>query len=404
MKPTARMTLFLLLCLAPFAQEQHDVMVVNIEIPVRVVDNGSFVDNLRPQDFEIYEDDHLQEVRSLYLIRNATLQRQEGSSWSTPQTARRFFMLFQLLDYNPQLNESLDYFFAHIIRPEDTLTVVTPLKRYDLSREALKNQPPEKLSRDLLTVLRKDIKIGSGDYNNLIGDLKKIVRSISSATGDTSAMSGIESMDSGSGFGLDFQLPRYKETLERLDELRMVSESKFLAFAGQMKRIEGQKVLFFFYQREFRPEIEPRILNLLVSMYQDQPNILSNVQDLFTMYSRTDKMNADHLGQAFSDASTSVNFIFMHKEPENVRGVVMREQSEDVFDTFVRVAKGTGGIVDNSQNPSQGFRSALDACTEYYLLVYSPSPYLRDGRFKTIKVAVKGRDYRVIHRSGYYAN
>lgn len=405
MKPAVLIISVILMSLGPMAQEQHEVTVVDIEVPVRVMDGGSFVDTLNPQDFEIYEDGQLQQMKSFYLVRQTSLEREEGTGWSSPNTSRRFFMLFQFLDYNPQLAAAFDHFFQNVIKPNDTLTIMTPMKRYDLSREALQNQDPDKLSRDLQTVVRKDTKIGAGDYNSLISDLKRIVRSISGATGAVgSSISGTESSDAGSGFGIELQLPRYKETLTRLDELRIVDEKKFLAFAGQMKRLEGQKVVIFFYQREFRPEIEPRILNVLASLYQDQPNIQSQIQDLFTMYNRDQKMNVERLSQAFSDSSTMVNFLFMNKEPENVRGISMREQSEDVFEAFTDVAESTGGIVDNSQNPSDGMRAALEASQTYYLLVYSPANYQRDGKFKNITVKIKGQDYKVIHRTGYFAN
>ena len=404
MKKMAFLTLIILLGLSPYAQEQHEVTVVNIELSIRVMDGGRFVDSLNSQDFEIYEDGELQKVSSFYLVKNTNLEKQEGASVSTPNTARRFYMLFQLLEYNPQLNEAFDNFFQNVIRPNDTLTIMTPMKTYHLSREALQNQPPEKLSRDLQNVVRKDTKTGSGEYNSLIQDLKQIVRSISSQAGATGMGGGTESSDTGSGFGLEFQLPRYRDTLQRLDEIRLVNEKTFLTFAGQMKRLDAQKVVFLFYQREFRPEIEGRILNLLVSQYQDQPNIMGAVQDLFTMYNRDTQMDIERLSRAFSDSSTMFNFIFMHKQPDNVRGISMREQSEDVFATFVEVANATGGIVDNAQNPAAGFRSAAQAASEYYLLYYSPANYRKDGTFKKITVKIKDKDYQIIHRSGYYAN
>ncbi len=404
MKKAVFIILAFLLSFSTFAQEQHEVSVINIEVPVRVMSGGNFVDTLSAQDFEIFENGEPQKVSAFYLVKNTTLEKQEGASWSTPNTARRFYMLFQFLEYNPQINAAFDHFFQNVIRPNDTLTIMTPMKRYDLSREALQSQPPEKLSRDLQTVVRKDTKIGAGDYNSLMNDLKKIVRSISSQTGGVGGMGGgTEASDTGSGFGIEFQLPRYKETLTRLDELRLVNEQKFLAFAGQMKRLDAQKVVFFFYQREFRPEIEGRILNLLMSQYQDQPNIMSAVQDLFTLYSRDTAMDVERLSQAFADSATMFNFIFMNKEPDNVRGISMREQSEDVFNTFMEVAAATGGIVDNAQNPEAGFRSAAKAASDYYLLYYSPANYQKDGTFKKITIKIKGQEYKVIHRSGYFA-
>jgi len=398
MKKLIFIPILIILSVHLFAQEQHEVLVVNIEVPVRVMDGNLFIDTLTPQDFEIYEDGQLQDLKSFYLVKNTNLQKQEGASWSTPNTARRFFMLFQFLDYNPQLNDAIDYFFKNVLLPDDTLTVITPLKRYTLPREALETKTREQISKELQNLVRKDTKIGAGDYNSLLNDLKKIVRSISGTP-----MTGMES-DSGSGFGLEFQLPRYKDTLQRLDEIRIVDQRKFLIFASQMKRMKGQKIVFFFYQREFRPEIDPQILNQLMSLYQDQPNIIGQVQDLFTMYNRATRMDVNQISQAFSDASVMFNFIFMNKEPQDIRGIKMHEQSEDVFDTFVQVADSSGGIIDNSQNPSDGFKLAVNACQEYYLLVYNPKNYQKDGKFKNITIIVKNKNYKVSYRKGYYAN
>jgi len=122
------------------------------------------------------------------------------------------------------------------------------------------------------------------------------------------------------------------------------------------------------------------------------------------MYSRNDPMDVEKLSQAFSDSATMFNFIFMNKEPDNVRGISMREQSEDVFNLFVEVAAATGGIVDSAQNPAVGFRSAAQAASNYYLLYYSPANYQKDGTFKKITVKIKSQDYTISHRSGYYAN
>jgi hypothetical protein len=46
----------------------------------------------------------------------------------------------------------------------------------------------------------------------------------------------------------------------------------------------------------------------------------------------------------------------------------------------------------------------VEASENYYLLYYRPQAYRADGRFRTIKVRVKGRSYRVLHRSGYLAD
>jgi len=91
----------------------------------------------------------------------------------------------------------------------------------------------------------------------------------------------------------------------------------------------------------------------------------------------------------------------------------MQEQSEDIYSAFREIALSTGGFMESSANPIYLFNRAVEASKNYYLLYYSPSNYLvyyspsnylEDGKFNKITVRVKGKKYRVVHRSGYFAN
>jgi hypothetical protein len=403
MNKTSLVLLLFLCTLAAFPQQQsHQVTVTNITVPVRVFQNKEFVDNLKLDDFEILENGVPQEIRAMYLVRKQDIARKEEKVGYFPSVAKHYYLLFQMTDYNPKLAESLDYFFKNVITPEDSLTVQTALKNYQLSKSVLQNTPREKIAKDLVSIIKKDTKIGGANYNNLLRDLKMLIRGIQSGTGNMSSMDGTGATDS--MFSLEFLLPRYRETLNKMDELRMVDQRKFLAFASSVKKLNGEKQVFFFYQREFRPEIKPNILNIMLSNYQDQSNIMADLQDLFQHYNRDISLDPTRIEQAFSDATINFNFIFMNKEPENVVGVNMREQSEDIFTAFSQVSEATGGIVDNSQNPSTGFMNVLKSSESYYLLYYTPKNYVQDGTFKKISVRVKGQEYKLSFRSGYFAN
>ena len=188
-----------------------------------------------------------------------------------------------------------------------------------------------------------------------------------------------------------------------MENFRLVDEKLFLTFAQQLKMVEGQKNVFFFYQREFRPEISGNVYNQLQSEFQDKPNILADINDLFAFYHRDSRLDANRIKQAFADSSLNFHFIFMDRRPESAIGITMREQSEDVFSTFNEVTKATGGIVKTSQNPFIGFKEALTACESCYFLFYSPKDYKKDGKFRKIEVKVKNKDYKVNYRQGYFA-
>lgn len=381
--------------------DQHEVTVINIAVPVRIFDGGTFVDTLSREDFEVFEDGKPQEIQALYLVHKSDIARREESRNFMPIVQRRFYLLFQLTDYNPQLNDAIEYFFQTVIQPGDTLEVMTPVKNYSLPPQVLQSKPREQLAEELINLVRKDTQIGSSAYREQIKELRRLVSSLSGS----SAMTGfdIQQEDSGTAGSVEFLLPRYRETLEKLEELRVVDEKKIFQFAAQLRRLEGQKNVFFFYQREFRPELHPRIINTMMSAYQDQPHILGNIQDLMQFYRRDPPMNIERLKQAFADSSLFFNFIFMHKEPQHISGIQMTEQSEDIFETFSQIAEATGGITDSSQNPSFAFQKGAEVSENYYLLYYSPLDYRETGAFKTIEVRIKDKDYKVIHRLGYFA-
>jgi hypothetical protein len=395
---------FLLTCLMVFfllSQEQVQVTVTNIIVPVRVMEGSHFVDSLTVEDFELLEDGQPQKIQALYLIRKSDIQRKEAGQEYNPKLNRIFYFLFQMTEYNPKLAEMIDFLFQNVLLPGDSMVLQTPMRSYALSPQALATKSKKVLSEEMNSILKKDIKTGNTEYNAILKELKRIVRSISG----TNPMADTEDDSSISSFsGLEFMLGRYREATEKMERQRLIDEKKILGFAYALKRMEGQKHVFFIYQREFKPEIQPTVLNMLMSMYQGDPTITDNLQDLFGSYTRDISLNTELLKKAFADSSMNFNLIFMNKDPEDISGVSMKEQSEDIFRAFSQVARATGGIVDSSQNPATGFKNAIESAEAYYLLYYSPENYQKDNRFKSITVKVKNLNYSVLHRQGYFAN
>ncbi len=385
-------------------QEQHQVTVINVMVPVRIFEGDRFVDDLTLADLELYEDGQLQDIQALYLTNKADIARQDTKRDFMPIVSRRFYFIFQIRDYNPKITEAIEYFFDNIFHPEDALEVHTPVKIYTLSKEAVQSKPKETLIKDMQYVIRKDAQIGALEYKSMLKELKKIVRSISMQGGGQASM--MRDIDASGQTGLDslqFLLPRYRDTMSKMEELRMVDEKWFYQFAAQRRRLEQQKVVFYFYQREYRPEISAGVMNNLMSANQDDMNVMGQLQDMFQHYHREINLNEDLLKKVFADSGILFNFLFIDKNPETISGITMREQSEDVFKVFTNVAAATGGVTDNSQNPAAAFRNAAAITGRSYILYYSPQNYVKDGEFKTITVKVKGRDCKVIHRLGYFA-
>jgi hypothetical protein len=395
-----------------FSQEKLfvETIVVNIEVPVRVFDGKRFVDNLTIDDFEVYEEGVLQKVEAVYLVKKQRIERSEEKKKFTPKTARNFYLLFEVSDFLPKLGEAIEYFIQDVFYPGDHLTVVTPVKTYRLRDKTFEILSKSDVIQQLRGILRKDTMIGSADYRNAVKELTGLAKSLTAAIvqGGTDANPTNKPDDFGMAaykdIAMDLQLTMYATLLSKLENLRYVDQEGLTDFTRHLKLEKGQKYVFLFYQREFIPVVEPRILNQYINLYQDRPDILHTISGLFDFYKRDLSLDIDLIKKACSDSSISMHFLYITKSPQIVSGVRMEEHSEDIFSAFREMALATGGYVESSSNPEHLFKKAVASSENYYLLYYSPKSYKRDKKFRNISITVKNRNFRVSHRLGYFAN
>jgi len=395
--------------LSLFAQEiTHETLVINIEVPVRVFKGGQFIDNLTIDDFEIYEDGKLQKLEAVYLIKKKDIERKEEKKEFSPDTTRTFYLFFEITEYSPRIRDAMNYFMQNVLGPDDNLIIVSPMKTYEMSSKAMKFKSKEAIVDDLIGLLRKDAMIGSMEYRSALTELTRLTRALAGAMA-ISEMGQDQSFDSEyanmpAEVRLEMMLEMYKNVLARLEQMRYIDEAKLLDFAKTLKNKEGQKCVFLFYQREFVPQIEPKILAQTMGEYQDSQHIMQDLENLFYSYRREIGFDVTRVKEAYSDSSASIHFMFFSKPADHIPGIIFEEHSEDIFSAFMQMATATGGMTESSSSPYFLFQKAAESFENYYLLYYTPLNYRKDGQFKNIKVRVKDTAYNVIHRAGYFAN
>lgn len=412
----------IILSLTLFPQEIFiaQSLVVNIEVPVRVFRGSEFVDNLTLEDFELFEDGVPQKIEAVYLVKRRSIERSEEKKRFSPQTSRNFFLNFEVSEYSPKLGQALEHFVHNVILPGDDLIVISPLTTYRLKNRALELKPKEEIVEELKGLIRRDALAGNSEYRNTILEMTALSKSLTAAIksgvidriptrGEDVPETLPEQLDSFSsakfgGLELDEQLIYYQGLLHKLEILRRVDQMKLTEFAQFLKDKEGQKYVFLFYEREFLPQIEPRIINEYINLYQERPDILSTISGIMDFQRRDISFDVEKVKQAYADSSISVHFLFITTPRDILPGVHFEEHSEDISSAFQQMATATGGFVESSSNPASLFQKALEASENYYLLFYSPKDYKTDGKFKEIKVRVKDKGYRVIHRAGYFSD
>jgi len=408
--------LCVLMCLvlpiiSAFSQEiQEQSFVVNIEVPVRVFRGDTFAGDLSIDDFEVLEDGIPQKIEAVYLINKRNVERSEEKKRFTPETRRNFYLFFEITAYDPRIELGIKYFIQNVLVPSDNLMIVTPMKTYRMKSKTFEMMPKDKVVKQLVGIIRKDAMVGSSEYKSIIDDIAGVASSLSAALNPTTkGETDITALDdTGSdmtrGMSIEEQIEMYSVLLSKLDSIRRVDQKKLLNFADYLKDSVGQKHVFMFYQKEFIPQIEPKILDQTMSELNDRPDIVHKLTEVMSLYRREVTFDVTTVQQAFADSSIAIHFLFLTNPPQQKYGVHFEEHSEDIFSAFTQMSSATGGFSESSMNPDFLMRKAVEASENYYLLYYSPSEYKSDGKFREIKVRVKRQGHQVSHRAGYFAN
>jgi hypothetical protein len=352
---------------------QHEAIAVNIEVPVRVFKSGVFVDNLSIDDFEVYEDGLNQKIEAVYLVKKAEIIRKEEKekTFQPRVSSRHFVLYFETVEYLPKVGEALEYFFEEVLLPLDSLIAVTPVKTYTFDSRALTMMPKQKIADQLKEKVREDSWKGNREYRNLLQEFKSIERT---------ELPG------------DLKLLMQMEIVRQIKQHKFFNEEKAREFAAFLKEKEGQKHVFFFYQKEMFP-VPPGASDI------DRLELMS-----------TDAPDTSRLEQVFADSSISCHFLYVNKAPADESGERQRmgndwmDMTVGTFQGMMDMADATGGLTESSANAAAAFKKAAEASENYYLIYYSPQNYRPDGRFRKIKVRVKGGGYRILHRAGYLAD
>jgi hypothetical protein len=392
---------------------QHETRTINIEIPVRVFKGEAFVDTLTLGDFEVYENGRPQTLDAVYLVKKASIERRDETKSFSPDTGRHFYMFFELTEYDPKLRDALDYFIRQVLAPGDELIVVTPLKTYRMKSDVLRAAGRDKVVEKFLGLLRRDIQIGSAEYLDIIEEMKSLAGIVAGTIGAGGSDPSRQTMGDPFGFAdslfevqrsVEEQLQGYTDCLSRLEHLRELDGGRIDALAELLRQQSGQKEIFLFYQREFVPKIDPATLSALMSAYNQRPDITQTLTSIFEFFRRDEPLDVEPVKRAYSDSGAAIHFLYMTRPAPKVRGLIMEEQSEDIFAPFREMARATGGYIASTANVSAAMRSAVAASENYYLLYYTPQNYRPDGSFRKLEVRVKGGGYRTSYRQGYIAD
>ncbi len=366
----------LILGLTISAQElQYKSIAINIEVPVRVYDRDKFVSDLTIDDFELYENGILQTIDALYLINKTSFEKgdtrtgaQEEKKIFSPQLSRQFVLIFEVREVFDEVEKSIKHFFNNVLIPSDKLIVATPLKSYHFKEDSWKFVSKTEMADQLIKRLKKDTLLRPVDWGNL---------------------------DDYINDGMNI-----KDMEDVFFGQRYIDGKNLLNIAEYLKSLPGQKNVFLFLQEELIDYAMPTGFSTVTEMMSN----LDYLTNLSRIASYGDVSNK--IKKAFSDSKILFNLLYIKNNKVVTSGSLFNkiDLAGGMFSTFKDLSKITGGLAQTTANAAASFEKAVDASENYYLVYYTPRNYKADGKFKRIKVKVKGQKYKIIHRTGYIAN
>ena len=342
--------LILLLSIIIISISPANLIAKKISIELRAFKDKKFIENFSEKDFEVYYKGKRKDIKDIFLISKNKASTIFGQNVKQKKINRNFVLIFSVRSSSLKIFPVIDYFFEDIIQPDDSLIIFTPKKTYNLRSSVLKKMSKKKIAAQLKSLLRRDINIASQRYISLHNNLIKIVKDISTSSGR------------GSESSVELALPKFREDLLALENLRQIHQKQVLDLIMAAGKKNGQNIICFFYDREFIPSPTIKDISIFKMIYAGRQNVINNISSLFEFYKRDPILETKKIKEKIKDLNLIINSIFFKNNliARSDSGILLVEHSEDIFEMFTSMSKITGGKFDGSANLLNGFRNTID--------------------------------------------
>jgi hypothetical protein len=380
---------------------KQEVTVIAVEVPVRVLQKGQVVKDLKKEDFEVFENGIKQDITAFEVVsRRISLAQEIPQEINAPPKNRIFILIFNIFDYTEPVGEAIDYFFQNIFRPRDQLIILTEDRILNIE----KGQSLSDVILNLKETLKKFKVISTFSTLRAYKEL--------SQEGDRLLLS-LKGVSERSQSDWAQDILRFYETYLRtwLEYKRQFITPDFELYKAIIKRIkplEGEKWALCFQQREMFPKlknegpIESEIRRLLETKVDPQDQVKAReIQvkqyELQRTFDLTGNFPVDNLEQLFMDANVTFHLLLL----KSLRTLLSQdfelgEVAEDYEDCFRQISSSTGGSSTFSNKVLEALKEAAVKEDFHYLLVYSPED-VSGQKERKIEVKVKKERTDVIY-------
>lgn len=357
--------------LAQQEPQKEFVQVVNVEMILRVLKDGSPVAGLKKNDFTLFEDGEKSEINGFFEIH----RRIAPGVVSEKQLAQpRLYLLFFWVG-NPAADVEgvLNKFFSTIYREGDRVILSTPLKTFELtSRQDITSRTVAFLEQ-----WRQEAKIGLSKrlqfHDNINRMCEDLIRRLTENFQQEKQIHAF--------------IPQYSAMIQEY-QLRELSPdmSALEAMANSLIPIKNDKFALFFFQHDTLPFYDISnvrslcsangIADRLVDILADAMLTVENQAKIFF----TTRRFSEKLKSLFIQANTQFHLLFLSPDRSdvdvNVSSLLPLTKSEEIYSNWDQVlreiSKNTGGLMLDGDRMVEALDQATSFEDIYYQITYVP--------------------------------
>jgi len=395
--------LAILAALGTTALSQFKVTTELVLVDVTVVDRkGAPVKGLKPENFQIFEDNKPQTIKTFdYMdiqareaqVKEAAVFPDELGAGVTPE--KEEIKITQSgapenMDLAKDRRLIFLFFDSSSMPPEDFVRVQESAEKFITE----KLTPADLVAVGLLGSTLRILENFTNDRGSLLAAIKKVIPGEATATGEMAEVAGVEALQEPSQEPREAENPAFTpdetelnifNTDRKLGAIEVVSQT--------LKSIPGKKILVYFSNGIATTGVDNQS-QLRASI--DAAN-RANVS-IYTVDARG--LQAHVPGGDARVEFTRGTSLFSGRAQLQQRDKFLNSQ-----DTLFTIAQDTGGkAMLDSNDLGEVFAQIQKDTSGYYLLGYYTQNAAADGKYRRIRVAVNVPNVRIRYRPGYYGN
>lgn len=398
------------------------------EISVVVTDKkGNFIEGLRKEDFEIYENKKKQNISGFYFKEiidgKLFVKYENGEERWEPRTCIIIFDQYSTEPFSLQrIKESLNNFPDEYFNTEDNIYFF--LDRHII---AWQGRRLTHLSQEAIPIKNDDLK------HNIISDiLSNLTKEVVDDIFTPEKYSEITETPDKAWHPRqkpEEYLPHFELNYKKFSALSLLDRLKAIAQAAG--KIEGEKIALLISESPQRVIPSP--------LKSEKKGVSSYITGGFFRGKEIDEEKGfmpsfnypSSLGELLSHSRTTLYSVLL--EPTRLKTPLLEstdlfkntiwvtnkadsqasqaipkmdlDSAESVYQNVIkRLSKETGGIaITHTKNAMESLSQIGQVMHKSYVLSYFPSDKKKDGKFRKIKIKINKNSVRLRHRKGYYA-